>query len=179
MKKMTIGTFSSRKDAEEAINELHRKLKIDPEEISYIYRNSEGEEQEINAKDIASRTPGEGAKTGAKIGGALGAIGGIAAFAAAIPVIGPIFAAGPIITALGITGAAGSAAAGAVTGGVAGGLIGALANWGVDEPRAKQYNDRVMNGDILVATHAEDDVRVSDVLSSHNAKNVDVYQPAI
>ena len=176
---MTIATFSSRKDAEEAINELHRKLKIDLEDISYIYRNRDSEQMEINAKEISSDTPAEGAKKGATIGGVLGAIGGIAAFAGAIPIVGPIFAAGPIMTALGITGAAGGAAAGAVTGGAAGGLIGALANWGVDKPRTKQYNDSVMAGNILLAIHTEEDDRVAEILSNHNAKNIDTYAPSI
>lgn len=179
MKKMTIATFSSRKDAEGAINDLHRKLKIDLDDISYVYRNRDSEQMEVDANDIFSGTPAEGAKKGAAIGGVLGAIGGIAAFAGAIPIVGPIFAAGPIMAALGITGAAGGAAAGAVTGGAAGGLIGALANWGVDESRTQKYNDSVMAGNILLAIHAEDDSRIPEILSDHDAKDVNIYQPTI
>jgi hypothetical protein len=179
MKKMTMATFTSREDAEKAINDLHRKLKIDPEDISYIYRNRDSEQMEVNASEISSDTPTEGAKKGATIGGVLGAIGGIAAFAGAIPIVGPIFAAGPLLAALGLTGAAGGAAAGAVTGGAAGGLIGALANWGVDKPRTTQYNDSVMAGNILLAVHAEEDVRIAEILSSHNARDIDTYEPTI
>lgn len=176
---MTLATFSSRKDAEEAINELHRKLKIDLEDISYVYRNRDSEQMEVNASEISSDTPAEGAKKGAAIGGALGAIGGIAAFAGAVPIVGPIFAAGPLMTALGITGAAGGAAAGAVTGGAAGGLIGALGAWGVDKPRTQEYNDSVMAGNILLAVHSEDDIRISEILSDHGAKDINIYQPSV
>lgn len=176
---MTLATFSSRTDAEGAINDLHRKLKIDLEDISYIYRNRDSEQMEVNASEIGSDTPAEGAKKGATIGGVLGAIGGIAAFAGAIPIVGPIFAAGPLMAALGITGVAGGAAAGAVTGGAAGGLIGALGNWGVDKLRTQEYSDSIMAGNILVAVHAEDDSRIPEILSNHDAKDINIYQPTI
>lgn len=90
----------------------------------------------------------EGATTGAVVGGigagVLGWLVGIGSLA--IPGVGPLIAAGPILAAL-----TGVAAGGAV-GGVAGGLIGA----GVPEYEAKQYEGKLKNGNILVAVHTED-----------------------
>lgn len=179
MKKITLGVFNTRENAEEAINALHRDLSISTDEISYMYRNSDNGITEVDANEISSSTPAEGAKTGAITGGAIGAIAGVATVVGMIPVIGPIFAAGPLVTALGLSGAVGTTAAAAATGAAAGGLIGALVSWGVPESRAKEYEDRVQAGDILVAVHEGDDTAVTKVLMDCGAVSVDSYEPTI
>ena len=98
-----------------------------------------------NADVIADETgtyAADGAATGAATGGILGGLGGVLAGigALAIPGIGPIIAAGPIVA--GITGAA----AGAGVGGLAGALIG----MGIPEEEANHYNDYFHEGKILV-----------------------------
>jgi uncharacterized membrane protein len=90
--------------------------------------------------------------------------------------VGPLFAAGPLAAALGLTGAVGTTAAGAATGAAAGGVIGALVNIGVTEEHAKQYEDRVNAGDVLVAVHAEEDIDVAGLLTGAGALEVNVYQ---
>lgn len=180
MKKLTLGVFASREDAESAIGTLHKDLKVAEEEISYLYRNTNDEVKEVAAGDVSTGTPVEGAKTGAMVGGAAGAIAGIATVAGIIPVIGPIFAAGPLLTMLGIgAGAVGTTAAGALTGAAAGGLIGALVNAGVSETKAKEYEDRVMAGDVLVSVHAEEGIGVEDALREAGALSVESYMPAV
>ncbi len=89
----------------------------------------------------------DGAATGAATGGLLGGLGGVLAGigALAIPGIGPIVAAGPIVA--GITGAA----AGAGVGGLAGALIG----MGIPEEEANRYNDYFNEGKILVLVDGE------------------------
>lgn len=175
MKKFTIGIFGAREDAEKAINALHNTLGIDSEDISYIYRNSQGEVREVDAGDIASSTPAEGAGKGAAIGGTLGAIAGIAAVAGAIPVVGPLFAAGPLAAALGLTGAVGTTVAGAATGAAAGGIIGALTSMGVGQESAQRYADRVQAGDVLVSTYAEEDKDVHQLFVDHGALETEAY----
>lgn len=175
MKKFTIGVFGAREDAEKAINELHNTLKVDTSDISYIYRNHEGEVHELKADDIATSTPVEGAGKGAAIGGTLGALAGIAAVAGAIPVVGPLFAAGPIAAALGFTGALGTTVAGAATGAAAGGLIGALATLGVGEENAQRYADRVQAGDVLVAAYADESVDVHQLFLDCGALETEAY----
>ena len=155
MKELTIGVFESREDAERAIDRLHSDLDIDHDDISYIYRSTDGQVREVDARRVASRTPREGAKTGAVVGGAIGALAGIAGVVGAVPIVGPIIAAGPLAAALGLTGAIGATAGGAAVGAASGGLIGALMNIGVGEEYAQRYSDRVHAGDVLGTVHSE------------------------
>ncbi len=175
MKKFTIGIFKSREDAEKAISELHHTHGVDTSDISYIFKNTEGDVREVSADDVAGDTPVEGAEKGAAIGGTLGALAGIAAVAGVIPVVGPLFAAGPLAAAIGLSGAVGTAVAGAATGAVAGGLIGALVNLGVGEEHAQQYADRVLAGNILVSTYAEENVDAHAVFVACGALETEAY----
>ncbi len=157
MKQFTVALFADRSAAEEAINRIHNELNIPNEDISYIYKNKSGEVKEVDASDVSTDTPAEGASKGAMIGGTIGALAGLATVAGIIPVIGPLFAAGPLAAALGLTGALGTTAAGAVTGAAAGGILGALTHLGVGTEKAQHYSDRVEAGDILVSAYAEED----------------------
>lgn len=131
---------------------------------------------EVNAGDIVKDTPSEGAGRGAVIGGTIGAIVGIATIAGTIPVIGPIFVAGPVITALGLgAGAVGTTAAGAVTGAAAGGLIGALIAWGAPEDVAKSYEEKVLAGNILVAVHTKKPQEVQVVMERNHGFDINEY----
>jgi hypothetical protein len=85
-----------------------------------------------------------GAGTGGVLGGAIGLLAGIGTLA--IPGLGPFIAAGPILAALS------GAGAGAAVGGLTGGLVGA----GFPEYEAKQYEEKLRRGSILVAVHTED-----------------------
>jgi hypothetical protein len=95
-----------------------------------------------------------GGVTGAVAGGVLGWLAGVGMIA--IPGIGPLLAAGPIVAAL--------AGAGAV--GAAGGIVGALVGMGVPEIEAKRYNEELKAGRILVA------VQCSDIRFTRSAKAV-------
>jgi len=85
-----------------------------------------------------------GATTGAVVGGALGWLVGLGALA--IPGLGPLVAAGPLVSAL-----AGAGAAGAT-----GGIIGALVGYGIPEYEAKLYEGRIRQGHILLSVHCDD-----------------------
>jgi hypothetical protein len=89
----------------------------------------------------------EGATTGGVAGGiaggVLGWLTGIGAIA--IPGLGPLVAAGPIVAAL--------AGAGAV--GTIGGIVGALAGMGIPEYEAKRYEGRIREGGILCSVHCD------------------------
>src|SRR2546422_1714984 len=84
-----------------------------------------------------------GAGTGAALGGAAGLALALAPLA--IPGIGPILAAGPIIAAM----------AGASIGALAGGVIGGLTSLGVPEKEAHYYAEAVRRGGILVTVAAD------------------------
>lgn len=176
MKKYTIATFPSRARAEDAINRLHAELAVPHDDISYVYKNTEGEVREVAVASVAERTPAEGAGRGAMIGGSLGVLAGLATVAGIIPVIGPIFAAGPLIAALGLgAGALGTTAVGALTGAAAGGLIGALASLGVSSEKAHEYEDRVASGNVLVAVHAEEGIGIVTMLAQCGATDIETF----
>jgi hypothetical protein len=121
MVKTVIGSFDSVDDANRAVREL-RAAGFVERDINLIANNV----QRGVATGAPVTNPGmahdNAAATGAVAGGALGGAAGLAAslMGLAIPGIGPILAAGPIVAAL----------AGAGAGAVAGGLIGGLTNSG-------------------------------------------------
>jgi len=174
MKKNIFALFTDVDVADKAINEIHQNLGIEKEEISYVYRNKDGDKVSGTADDVANETVAEGAADGAKIGGIIGAGIGLAAAVGIAGPLGAVFAAGPIATALGFTGAVGAVAAGGVTGAAAGGLVGALMNLGLSDEKARAFEQRVQAGDVLVSIHAEDEEPVIKLLTEHNAKEVQV-----
>jgi hypothetical protein len=106
-----------------------------------------------------------GAATGGVLGGALGLLIGIGALA--IPGVGPLIAAGPLLAALS------GAAAGGALGGVAGGLIGL----GIPEIEAKRYENRIAEGNILISilTRTGEEVgSAKEVLKSARAEDISV-----
>jgi uncharacterized protein (TIGR02271 family) len=92
-----------------------------------------------------------GAATGAVVGGLGGLLLGLGALA--IPGIGPIIAAGPIMSAL----------VGAGVGAAVGGLVGALTEAGVPEEQAGYYAEGVRRGSTLVTVEVPDH-RVDEVV---------------
>jgi len=89
----------------------------------------------------------EGATTGGVAGGVLGGVLGWLAGTGtlAIPGLGPLIAAGPILAAL----------SGAAGGGVGGGIVGALVGLGIPEYEAKRYEGKLRDGNILISVHTE------------------------
>ncbi|HEY4839693.1 MAG TPA: hypothetical protein VIH72_13850 [Candidatus Acidoferrales bacterium] len=104
-----------------------------------------------------------GAGSGAVIGGTLGLLASIGALA--IPGIGPLIVAGPIVAAL----------AGIGVGGAVGGFAGALIGMGIPEYEAKRYEGRLQRGGILLSVHCEtsDEIkRAKAVLEATRAEDV-------
>ena len=104
-----------------------------------------------------------GAASGGALGGTLGLLAGIGALA--IPGVGPLIAAGPIVGAL----------AGMGVGGAVGGLVGALVGMGIPEYEAKRYEGRVKNGGVLLSVHcdtSEEITRAKDLLKKSGAQDI-------
>jgi hypothetical protein len=116
---------------------------------------------EINSKAPEGATAG--AASGAAVGGVLGWLVGIGALA--IPGVGPLVAAGPIVAAL--------AGAGAV--GATGGLVGGLVGTGIPEVEAKRFAGRIREGGYLVSVHCDDNEwakRAKEILEATHGRDV-------
>ena len=118
------------------------------------------------ATEKSSKAPegaATGAGSGAVLGGALGLLAGIGALA--IPGVGPLIAAGPIMAAL----------AGVGVGGAVGGLTGALIGMGIPEYEAKRYEGYLKKGGILLSVHCDtpDEIsRAKEILKNTHAEDV-------
>jgi hypothetical protein len=116
----------------------------------------------------ATKAP-EGTTAGVTTGGVIGGVAGwlVAIGALAVPGLGPLVAAGPILAAL----------SGAALGATAGGITGALIGYGIPEFEAKLYAGRVESGHILIGVHAVNDDEASaaqDALEAAGAEHIKV-----
>lgn len=143
--KVVFGIFDTRMEVEHAVDEF-KSAGFRSADISVLMPEMGDTltfSHEKSTKAPEGATVGSGA--GAVLGGALGWLVGIGAVAA-VPVLGPLIGAGPIVAAL----------AGAGVGGAVGGLSGALIGYGIPEYEAKRYETFVKEGGILLSVHADD-----------------------
>lgn len=179
MKTQIFALFTDIDVADQVINQLHNEVKIPTEDISYVYRNKNGEQVSADGSDVVSKTPAEGASSGAVTGGVIGAVIGIAAVAGLAGPLGPVFAAGPIAAALGLGGAVGATATGAIGGAAIGGIVGALTHMGLGEPNARKFEERVEAGDVLVVLSTETPDDAIKVLRENNATEIEMVEARI
>ena len=121
----------------------------------------------VEGDHVRDADTASGAATGAVTGGVVGGAAGLAAslMGLAIPGIGPIIAAGPIVATL----------TGAGVGAVAGGLIGGLTDMGVSKADAEYYAESVRRGGALVTVRADDSraERAAEVMREHGAIDIE------
>ena len=134
------------------------------DDISMLYPDRDGV-RELGTENSTKAPEGAatGASAGALLGGALGWMAGIGALA--IPGVGPLIAAGPILATL----------SGLAVGGTVGGLSGALIGAGIPEYEAQQYEGRLRAGHILIAVHADDSEEASEarqILTDEKAEDI-------
>lgn len=158
-----IGLVTSRMNAEQVVSQLQRAGFVG-NDISVLFPDDRG------SKDFAheqhTKAP-EGAATGAGaggvVGGTLGLLAGIGALA--IPGVGPLIAAGPIMAAL----------SGAAAGALVGGLSGALIGLGIPEIEAKQYEGKLKEGNLLLSVHVDNAAerdRAKELLKEYGAYDI-------
>ncbi|WP_151733941.1 general stress protein [Paenibacillus tengchongensis] len=159
-----VGVFASEQEATRAIEELQSRG-VPTDEISVITRDRD--DMRNISEDTGTLAP-EGVATGAATGGVVGGVAGLLAGigALAIPGIGPILAAGPIVATL----------TGAAIGAGAGGLVGGLIGLGIPEDEAREYESFVDRGDILVLVEESGNGRaIHDVFRNFGSLNTDRY----
>ena len=101
-------------------------------------------DRDLDGKDDRAEAAGTGAGEGAALGGTAGVLTGLGLMA--IPGVGPIVAAGWLVSAL----------AGAAAGGATGGVLGALTQAGVGKDEADVYAESLRRGGAVVSARVAD-----------------------
>jgi len=162
-----FGIYLTRTEVESAVSAL-RDAGFSSSEISVLLPEDLGSEELVTEKSTkAPEGAAVGVGSGAAVGGALGWLVGVGALA--IPGIGPVIAAGPIVATL----------AGIGVGGALGGFAGALIGVGIPENEAKRYEGKILKGGILVAVHCEtvDQIkRAKEIMEITGAEDVESTQ---
>lgn len=172
MAQTVVCIFKYQEGVEGAINEL-KDLNYDPAEFSVVMKDvQKAEEIEQNTGARMAKGAVSGAVAGGVLAGAAGLLMGLGVIT--LPGVGALLVAGPVATALGLTGAAATATTAAVTGAVGGGLIGALAGVGFSKEDAAQYEEYVRAGGILLIIPTRDrrTDEVRDIVSKHGATDI-------
>jgi hypothetical protein len=161
--KTIVGMYDHFENARQVVQELVNSG-IDRARISLIAGDREGRYATDLKRDVDDGdTIAGGAATGAVVGGLGGLLLGLGALA--IPGIGPVIAAGPIVSTL----------VGAGVGAAVGGLVGALVAAGVPEEQAGYYAEGVRRGSTLVTAEVAEE-RVDEVvriMERHHPIDVD------
>lgn len=158
-----FGIYRDQLGVEEAVDAL-RAAGFRNTDISVLFPENQGTKDFAHEKHTkAPEGIATGAGTGAVIGGTLGWLAGIGALA--IPGVGPLIAAGPIVAAL----------TGVGVGGAVGGVTGALIGMGIPEYEAKRYEGRVKEGGMLLSVHSDNSdwtSKAKDILKRTGADDI-------
>jgi len=147
--------YNNYTDAEVAIKNLeaagvkHGDISVLASNADEWYKGNSGKpgtfpDRNLNNKDDRAEGARTGAGLGAVAGGAAGVLAGLGLMA--IPGVGPIVAAGWLVSTL----------AGAAAGGAAGGVIGALTQAGVGKDEADIYAEGLRRGGAVVSARVAD-----------------------
>ncbi|MHB0876815.1 MAG: hypothetical protein ACYC5O_12325 [Anaerolineae bacterium] len=147
MARTVVAMYDSVDEARDAVHDL-QQVGFMADSISLVTCELPGgparAEHPEGAGSRAAEGVGVGGGIGAVLGGAAGLLVGLGTLA--IPGVGPVVAAGPLLAAL----------AGAGTGATAGGIVGALIGAGIPEHEAQAYAEGVRRGGTLVSVNAPD-----------------------
>ncbi len=144
-----FGIYKTSTHAERAVDQLIA-AGFSNNDISVLLPDQQSSKEFAHEKNTkAPEGAATGVTAGGVVGGTLGLLAGIGALA--IPGVGPLIAAGPIMGAL----------AGLGVGGAVGGLVGALVGMGIPEYEAKRYEGRVKDGGVLLSVHCDTSDEIS------------------
>lgn len=167
--KAVFGIVRTQANAETLISALKTKGFM-MSDISVLFPNK-GETRDFAHVQGTKAPEGAvvGGGTGSVAGGVLGLLVGIGALA--IPGLGPLIAAGPIMAAL----------SGMAVGAAVGSITGALVGLGIPEIQAKAYEGKIKGGNILVSVHTTDGKQVGaakEVFKAQGAEDISVTSEA-
>lgn len=168
MARTIVALYDDLTMAQHVVNDL-TNAGIPRDRISLVANDATGEYSSY----LKSYHPGEhvGAGEGTVFGASVGALTGllVSLGSLAIPGVGPVIAAGPLVA--GLTGAV----TGAVAGGATGGIVGSLLAMDIPEAEARRYAEGVRRGGTLVSVQATsvEVPRVEEILTRHNPVDVE------
>jgi uncharacterized membrane protein len=142
--KTVVALFNTFTDAQHAVETLVN-ADVDRADISMIANDAGGDYKVYTGDYKEGDATASGAVGGAAVGGAIGLLAGLGALA--IPGVGPVLAAGPLLSAL----------LGAGVGAATGGIAGALIDVGVSEEEAQYYSEGVRRGGTLLSVTTSDE----------------------
>ncbi|MFC4174236.1 hypothetical protein ACFOYU_19665 [Microvirga sp. GCM10011540] len=157
--------FDNYDDAARAVRRLEM-AGIPNLDMSLVASNLDGTHTRHGSRSDMRDDAGEGAGTGATVGtlagGGAGLLAGLGMLA--VPGLGPVVAAGWLVSTL----------VGAGAGAAVGGLVGALVDAGVSEEEAHRYTEGVRRGGVLVTVRVEEPEvgRVVDILDDEGSVDV-------
>jgi hypothetical protein len=158
-----FGIYASQDRAAQAVDALVN-AGFPAEDISALLPSSDSTREFAHVKETkAPEGTTVGVTAGGALGGTLGVLVGIGALA--IPGVGPLIAAGPIVAGL----------AGLGVGGAVGGFVGALVGMGIPEYEARRYEGHVKGGGTLLSVHCETSAQISrakEILEASGAHDV-------
>jgi hypothetical protein len=163
MKKSVMCIVETQSKAEAIVNQVEL-AGFPRSDVSVLLPSKSGSKDfahEHNTKAPEGAIAGVGA--GGVVGGTLGLLAGIGALA--IPGVGPLIAAGPLLAAL----------SGAAAGATVGGITGALVGMGIPEMEAKRYEGKIKGGNILISVHtstSEEQTRVEKIFKAAKAQDI-------
>jgi uncharacterized membrane protein len=152
MSKAVIGIATTIGQVELIVDRLQTQASVPLDQISVVVPDTS---EVADVGHVKTTKAPEGATTGVLAGGLTGGTIGLLAGIGmlAIPGLGAFVAAGPIMAAL----------SGAAAGGAAGGVVGALIGLGIPEIEAKVYEDKLKEGNFLIAVHNVEGKQAKDV----------------
>lgn len=185
MKQTTIGVFEERADAEKAIDTVYKQLNIPADDISFLYRSTEGEVREVRTDALIEKQQGSltanvavGALTGAVLGAVVGVttVLGITAFLGSLIAIAPLSS---FLALIGITGNVAIIIGSAIIGAVLGVLGGALAEMVLTSRRMRVYSGDAEPKNVVVAVIAPEKTDVLSLFRNLGAFDARVYRLSI
>ncbi|BCA54561.1 membrane protein [Nitrospira sp. KM1] len=156
--------------ASEAVKEL-KENGVPENRIGLAMRHTESLDQ-VATPPSPEEDAARGAMAGAMVGGLAGLL--TATGLIVIPGLTPLVAGGMLASALGLTGA--SVVTGAGVGAATGGLVGSLVSINMPESTARQYDQAVNEGKILITVTADNRadhnaVVIRDLLARHGGSS--------
>lgn len=185
MKQTTIGVFEERTDAEKAIDTVYKQLNIPADDISFLYRNTDGEVKEVKTDALLDQQVSSlgtdvtiGALAGLVIGGAVGVttVLGFTAFLQGLIAVGPLAS---ILAAVGIVGNLAIISGTALIGAVLGIIVGAIADLAMGRQRMRIYSDAAEPKNVVVAVIAPEKTDVLSLFRNLGAFDTRVYRLSI